>query len=552
MTRFLLRVEGVNFDAIIDDTNDLSTIRGASLTLLRLHQAVEAALGDMGIDCERVFTGASQCAFTFECGADDGVERQVIEAVKTALTAPGNDGAPYPQVMTVADIVRMDEAFPAHALKQAEARNHSRQYREWTVTGLSPKSKASDADELNRIRPATVFVRRPAGNVLPLDSDDRDSGKGILLSPSVEQRRKYGRRARQQFYCDEIDDPAVRTRLDILSFTNTIEDMVNGPPDGLPVSVRGKIAVVYADGNGFGKIREAVGITKFSDSLAAYRRTLLTGIVGWLARGQDGQGGTNPQHPVPWQAFAIRDGNDIGLRFETLLWGGDEFIFVMPAWLAFAFARGFCAATADWAIDGHTLTHAMGVAIAHYKTPIRQLKMVAKKAADLAKDADLKDRTTVTFDIYESLAPPDVDLAAARSRLYGTGRTDDDPAALARLLAIPGDDFGSLANAMFWLTGCDGAEPFPRSQIYAALRTVREKGAGLLSPEADDIVAEHLKAYARRGVGPQQIGHLEANPLPACDGKRRPAALDFALTSQFWDYAHPFGTRMAGFGEASA
>lgn len=55
-------------------------------------------------------------------------------------------------------------------------------------------------------------------------------------------------------------------------------------------------------------------------------------------------------------------------------------MFVLPAWLVVPFVSGFFRTTAGWAITpdgaeeksaGTLLTHAVGVAIAHYKTPSR-------------------------------------------------------------------------------------------------------------------------------------------------------------------------------------
>ncbi len=537
MASFLIRVEGVNFDASIFDTADLSTIRGASLALLRMDAAVEAALRELGLAATKVFSGASQCAFTFE--GDDPAP--VLEAVAARMAQPGPRGEPFPQVTVVADavaVVGSGKDAIKDALARAEARNRTRQFRQWTTTGISPHVAADDADKLDRIRPATESAGRP-GRVLT--QPDRMS-RPAKLSAAVLHRRAYGRTARQKFYEDELGVGTAGAILGDLSFTNSLDDMVHSPPVGLPLSLQSKVAVVYADGNGFGAIRDLVGINEFSDQLAVLRRALLADVLRWLVRGQKGDDAV--REDIPWQAFAIQDQDALGLRFETLLWGGDEFIMVMPAWLAFAFVSGFCAATKAWEIKGNPLTHAVGVAIAHHKTPIRQLKTIAKGAADMAKDAGLKDRNSVSFEIYESLSPPDLDLRQARARLYRA--TDHDH--LARLLAIPGEEMVSLGERLFHLTGRDGDEPFPRSQLYAALRNIRDRGLDLTGADATKAATDHLKEYARRAGGKAKAEDVLRNPLPCCDGER-PTALDLALICQLWDYTYPFGTPLATFAE---
>ena len=53
---------------------------------------------------------------------------------------------------------------------------------------------------------------------------------------------------------------------------------------------------------------------------------------------------------------------DNKIRLETLLWGGDEMIFVVPAWCGLRVLHFFYHYSQNWAFNGTPLTHAGGIA----------------------------------------------------------------------------------------------------------------------------------------------------------------------------------------------
>lgn len=551
MPSWVLRAEGVSFGTTIYDTNDLSTTRGASLALLRLKQAVEPVVAVADADAKQLFNGASQCAFRFQApdaAAAEGVRQRVVEALRQDHAEAG----PFSHLCFVVDCAA-DEGDPPPltaikdpALDRATAKVRTRQFRQWTVPAQPFHHDAKDADPLELIRPGTKETYLPPGKVLRPNEDkapaDAKSERRIL-SQSVAARRAFGRTARQQFYRDELGGGRAAKILgplgEGLSFTNGFLDIVDNAPAGLPPSLRSKIAVVYADGNGFGGIRRKVPTKSFSEQVKTLRGDMLAAILAWYVNGAHGD---------RWGDFAVRDGSDrdatLGLRFETLLWGGDECVFVLPAWLALPFVSVFLNATKGWQVDGpggpHKLTHAVGVAIAQVKTPIRQLQAIAKSAADLAKNAGYRSQNSVSFDIFESLAPPDTGLAPARARLYGMSPGDETAQArLAGLLALPGDQFDDLIERMRCLTGRRKGEPFPRSQFYAALRAARAKG-DFTGHDAGVAAKASLDHFARRPEGEKLMQLLERN-LPPSLGGERPLPLDLALITQLWDYVDPLG-----------
>lgn len=590
---YLLRVEGVNFDRTLFDTNDLSTIRGGSLALLKLGLAVEAALKGWA-EVVPVYAGASQGAFTFtRDGAPAEViaeaRRRVVETLASRTAEihdpldvevrgdrlPPRRPIPFSTLTFVVDVVAVAAAPGATrsaaleaALDRAEALNHTRQHRQWTVDPVAAGG-AGRADDLDGIRPAVERIEIRGGGG-PTTKQ--------WLSRSVLDRRDYGRRARQTFYRSELGS----TWTDVLGpphgerfgFTDSFEEIRADPPEpgALAESSRTKIAVVYADGNAFGDTRRALtpseGRTRaqiFSERLGDLRRRLLTRILRWYVVPSD-ERGRSP--------YLARNGGDLNLRFETLLWGGDEMTFVLPSWLAVDFVTAFFEATADWRIGERPLTHAVGVAVGHHKTPIRQLGHIAKEAAELAKvafarptaadEAPRSDRVppnTVTFEIFESIAAPDVWLGAHRAGVFATKPDWDTQIALARRIAFDGGTFAALVDRMAGLAGHGRTEAFPRSQLYAALRSLRAAGLDQTSPDADDRVATDLATWARRMGRDEEavIAGLRLARAPDTDreagtaaGGRAGLALDIALLVQLWDYVHPLGDRRPTFPASEA
>lgn len=571
MGTWLCRVEGVNFNTTVFDTNDLSTVRGASLGLLHLDRAVTQTFPT----CKTIFSGASQCAVVVERDGDEATVTQAVRkeinavlsdraAVREGLDKKGEAAPPFPALTTVIDVVPVaDERKEtvAAALRIAEARNRSRQFRQWTLDPLEVSTDGKDVGAFEHGRPGTVAVPLPKDKgrprVLTGDGDDTltdaetETAAPKRLSFAVAAKREYGRTARQKFYAHELGSDALLTKNgDRLGFVDSLEDMPHADwtKDALkamPQSVRNKIAVVYADGNGFGAIREQVGVEAFSKALAPLRKALLKAIITWFvghARGAKYD-----------ELFLIesekRHGRvRRGLRLETLMWGGDELLFAMPAWLALPFVAGLHAATRDWTIGGHALTQAIGVTIAHHKTPIRQLTRLAHEAADGAKAADLKNRTTVTVDVFESLAPPDAGngLDRARDRLFGAPDPSSGEAAIgeterARLLAMPGDSLEAFIVALGSEKQKDEDNTaLPRSQMYAALRAARAKTPCLADDKAAAAVRDALDTYAERmGKGGLDDVFPARNRPPSV--AERPLGLELALVTELWDYIHPGG-----------
>lgn len=493
MARYVLRAEGVNFTATLYDTHDISTIRGSGLALLELGVAVRAALGERPeiADVEEIYSGASQTAWNFTAPPDGAeVIRQMVAA---SLLRPGSNGEPFDHLSIVLDVV---EGEGAEALEQAEAGNRARQFRQWTVPLPEFTSGAAGYDENDRYRPVPP---------------------GKLSATSVEARHRFGRQMRGGFYRRVVGRAA-----DGVQFADSFEEIVEGSPPDLPLSVRSGLAVIYADGNGFGAVRKKMGAKEFGSGLAELRTALLKRLLDWLR-----DGAKSSRH----NAYM----NGERLRFETLLWGGDELMFVLPAWLGFGFLEEFFDATRDWTLGDSRLTHTAALVVCHHKMPIRLSRGIAHDVVEGLKEAFHETSrglgNAVGFEIFESLTPPLDGLDSYRSGLYG-----DMTEPLIRSLALPGDGIAPLRQR--WRPEA----PVPRSQLHRMLQAARRVGpseGGPIGAKASEAARSVLADYARR-VKPVAEAELR---LPGLPGEPvRPLALGLTMIEQLWDYLDPLGT----------
>ena len=292
------------------------------------------------------------------------------------------------------------------------------------------------------------------------------SAKG-WLSASVQARRTDGRQQKQHFYEAELDrlltlaakpdagadakniallqDAKNALNRADLGFASSFEDIVADPPKGLPPNVAGKLAVVHIDGNGFGALRgevhkrggdEAVG--RLSADLELKRGRLLARLLSWMLAAE---------RPTMRIVRKAKDEPDERLRFETLLWGGDEMCFVLPAWHGWDCIGEIEDEIGAWRVidePDRALTCAVGMVFASAKTPIRDLRRAADHLAEAAKDrgADGKSANRNTLQVLplEGIDFAELDVRALRERLF--------PAAPAQAFFLPGDRWQELTQAI--------------------------------------------------------------------------------------------------------
>lgn len=475
MNHYVLRVEGVNFGSCLFDTNDLSVVRGASLLLDQVAVPVGNALtAALGRSVTPDWEGGSKAVFRFQ--ADPGKAAQAEAAARASLA-----GNPWKYMTFVLDMVEEDGATDAEVV--AEARNRTRQFRQWTVADCAVPG-AWRQDALDGMRPAD-----------PASTD----AKGPL-SPGSAARREYGRQMRQGFLAQRIG----RELPPGLIFADSFADLVADPPPDLSVSAKGKIAVIHLDGDGFSAAAAALkDPVRFAAELGARSRTILAALVADALAQEQAEG--KEAAPV--------------LRMEVLVWGGDDVTLVVPAWRAVSTLRAFHAAAAGWTIGGLPLGFTGAAIIASHKAPVRRLVQLAGEAVDLAKAADA--RGACTIDIFESASPPEDGLAAHRARVWGNAT----PASLA----FPGDRLDALIRQMARWRGEAGRLYPSRARLY------RQLSRGLSEAELmEEIGRDEVRVH---GAARDEVGDLAQDMrLPCGDPAGRSLMTDLRLVCELWDY----------------
>lgn len=577
MPQYVMRVEGVNFATTVLDTQDLSCIRGAGLALLYGMKRVEYLLSveDGLTGCTTIHDGASQAAFTFQ--ADSAAADRAADRIRQALATEGSDPKILEKVLDLAnrapDWKEWEGVIPlAHltfvvdlaevrgrdvdaALKLAEARNRARQYRQLSVCLPRMDPAAHWPDEVNRVLPATHPIHMPPDSVTPLpgepEPEPHDKKQTTKVSPSVGARRHFGRRMRQMFYRNEIPDDWRTIR-----FTDSILSICDDAPKDAPETIRNKMAVIYMDGNKFSKIRGHIiakhgyteGLRIFSEKIKSCRKELLSHVMKTLVGLR-----SDPDTETRKRGWAYVDkGDGKALRFETLLWGGDDIVWVAPSWLAFWLVETVFSLSRSWTIGGFPLTHAAGVVLCDRKTPIRQATAMAEDLARGAKRVLEWPRlaNVAQFEVFESADLPDAGADAHRLALYpglaGSMEHIKDEQQKQRIMAalftLPAAGITRLID-QFQPDG-GALRTLPRSQIHRLLdRAVEGKAFGGGSP--DVVVGTELETYLA-GAGSDVAFSTDCFDRWREDAgvwgvqAARPLSLNLALAAQYWDYAAPF------------
>lgn len=422
------------------------------------------------------------------------------------------------------------------ALKQAEANGHERLLRRanWEPPKFDPEARGDRVrrdEEEKKWKPVHLDPMRPA------TVERRVKKQNVKVSRSFEARFAADCSARQNIYHIHADDAKTRG----LHFRVSFDEIIGDRPDGLPTSLRHKIAVFYADGNKFTRIREKSGTIKdyseFSSDVLAKQRDLMGKMLTWLKEGAERSKKafvfTDPDEDNP-------DDRDKA-RFETLLWGGDELTFVMPAWLGIDFARRFFDEWTkeedgtDWkSPSGEPLTFHAGLLFCHEKTAIRQARKMARIMAEDAKSTLDDYAHVLQIEAFERIALPEWEggLSRYRNKLFAL----DDGTSTAGPLTLRGPEIGQAFVRIETLK-----QNFPRSQLYDLLRKARDEKLfrlALADPtDADNRLEGAATVYFKR------MSKKPENELPKLRilGEGASLAFSLAIAAALWDYVDPFG-----------
>ena len=387
---YYLRFEAVNLGNFVYDTNDLSTIRGGGLLLLDAPQIVgklinqELPLPKSNIlnsgEAKPITQGASWALF--ELNTDASTALKIKQNIVSSLNSETIDDQPNP-LRHATFVVDVLEKSPSdkHYAKDRDNLHALNRWQQMQSPSLSiPKQdETAKACKYDKVRPGT-------------ERNYSKPNEKIWLSASVAERRDYGKeQKRGEFY-------QVRTQLPDLKFTNELEELSTDPTQGI---LNRKIAVIYADGNKFGQIvaqcKKSKQQSKFDENLRQGQNAVLKAL---LEKAKD--------DPV-WQ-------NNGKIRLETLLWGGDELLWVVPAWLGWqALALFFKEADEKISINRELLkdsqypskqgevSFSAGLVFCRHNAPIHRITRLAHDLAEIPKDTtEYKYKNAFAYQILES------------------------------------------------------------------------------------------------------------------------------------------------------
>jgi hypothetical protein len=496
---YFLRVEGVNIYDTVTDTNQLSTVRGGSLLLREAIFKVRHLLVTKGWGTP-VSIGASVGLFELNGAADRGAVEKEVTRLLRGEKVNSIETAAFRHLTFVVDVQgeRLGKDF-ADAREAVLAKNRFRQMCQLTA--------AVPEDVRNSTGPCGLDGVRPAG---------QKSIREKEVSPSVWDRYEYGREGRQKFYKDELkhvseivgstEDKITRCAESQSGFDQSIADKLLFTDDLRKIAdaegekLNGKIAVLYFDGNGFGRIQRRHCETP--DDLRDFDRCIQTKRGKLLYRLLEKFKGE------------ARFKNGDALRLETLLWGGDEMMFVVPAWMGLEVLHFIYDCTKGWKFAGEDLTHAGGLVFCHHKTPISRMTALARQLGEWVKEQPGgRQGNKYDYVALESIDFPTESLECfweRRVKGYADFRTP---------VAAPED----------WDTKRDGltramGEGVARAQIYEILRKALAAGA-VVSDHAE--FKSQFEERLRRVATDKKVEAV----LTAVDSL-------FPASAPFWRWAH--------------
>jgi len=446
---YYLRVEAVNLANFIFDTMDISTARGGGLLLLDATGKIENHFKQL----QAISTGASSGLFSFAATnleKAQTLQKQVVDFL--------NDDPKLKHATFVIDTLPAGKTFNEDKEKLL-ALNRWQQMQ-------SPTLIVPENDQQNQEYPLCAIDHvRPSATC-----DEKGHGKPIV-SESVFQRRNYGRKQKQDFY---------KQQTGIKKLPGFVSDLTELTDDKKRGNLNGKMAVIYLDGNSFGKIQREIckgddakdALQLFDEDIKTKRRDFLHDLLN---------------DTIDKSEWTYRD--ESKHRLEILLWGGDEILLVVPAWLGWWTLDYFFRKSKDWEFPDpnsdddkvYPLTHAAGLVFCHHNAPIHRIRNLAEQLGNLVKDKEDdkgnkvgRETNYVAYQVLESFDYAGEDLELFRNKRCGKSALKSDD------LIISGNEMNKVLYAM---------EPIkraiPKGKAYAIVQALINTPT-----EADELIDE--------------------------------------------------------------
>lgn len=476
MSKYYLRVEAVNLANSVYDTHDISTIRGGSFMLLNSVKQLEKKY-------EKIYEGASSGLYFLKGCNDSDMAEEIRQEVIDDLNTMTTSYATF--VVDYYDFDQSDKDFQT-GVKMLMAKNRWSQWQQQTAI-LPSRNKTNHECDLDGIRPGFAPVP-PMASIK-------------FISEFTEYRKRNGQSLRNSIYKEILPD-----LIEKLSFTDSLEDLANDPSKG---NLDGKIAFIYVDGNKFGRIRDErceneADLKNFDKAIQeGFRSEVLANIIKYASNDDD-----------------FKTDNNKNIRLETLLWGGDEVEWVVPAWKAWEVLDMFFAKQPVFKNSNSVitpLTHACGVVFCHHNAPILQIRKIAHMLVDHVKEGiaeiprehDAGD--FIQYLVLESFDMLPSSLKDFEANFYKQTSFND--------LQIKGSEIKSLCEHMLILKSY-----FPHGKIYDIIDAIRTK-------KSDDEIEKLMEKALKKCSKPQKQ-LVESAISEIIDKKKN----HWFVVADLWDY----------------
>lgn len=559
------RFAAAELGSTVYDSNDLSTVRGGSLALLEIVRRVGERLEKVfGSRYRRLSSGASDLVYEIK-GVDGQSESALRRDVAAVLEESRNqfwrlgESEAY---VKLADFTFLDAAVSTDAMaalghgdiaSRIAAARAAAARQQYSILSVALPEITPSAEWSVHPRPCAIDRLRPASETV------RIGPRQARVSRFTARRRAFGREEREHFYnrileqADAAGAATIKSLGDLRFAVDLGQICVRDEGDEalalrLRESLHSKICVLYLDGNRFSDAFAALAgepkkLAALSADIARRQALLLAAALDWL----------------PGQAdlrFTTDDG-ETRLRFQTLLWGGDEMAFVLPAWAAFDFLAAIEPALQYWQpmlgdakLTEESLTHGVGLVFADRKMPIKLLRDLAEAVAVAAKamypDAGAQALAHKKRQLpgaqalaLDGLDLPETSAAPLRRRLFELPAALDDGAMTAAFqLQLPDETF--VAALARW-RGLRKA--LPRTRAHRLLRAIRDKAGSLTKAHRDPDYDFVRKELGRAATTALQAGALAKALFDAGDLRYAEARMLPLLTLlHLGDYLDPFKT----------
>ena len=216
----------------------------------------------------------------------------------------------------------------------------------------------------------------------PGKRDIRKGNDSARISQSVKDRRDYGIKQKRTFYAATV--PAIGSLN--LEFANELDEITSrsdlGKDDPLK-HLDGKMAVIYCDGNKQGEMAASLNrkqVGDFRDYTRSRQKEFLEDLLRRIALSRPKDAISND-----WFLHDAQKHRHLA-RLETLVWGGDDILLVVPAWQGWELIRLFFAHVTgavsgqEWHFPGvdKPFTYTAGVVFCNKKAPIHQMRDLAE------------------------------------------------------------------------------------------------------------------------------------------------------------------------------